>query len=166
MIDIEPFLGQADHLTAFQMAVRSFFMFFITLVLMRLGGLRIFGGRSALDNIILIIMGSVIARGIVGANSLTSTIAAAAVMILLHRTLSRLSVHIDWLRKLINGDHIILYKSGRIIWNNMRKSSISESELMESLHLETKKTSLEEIDTATLETNGRISFILKNKKSE
>jgi uncharacterized membrane protein YcaP (DUF421 family) len=166
MIDIESILGQTDHLTAFQMAVRSFFMFFITLLLMRLGGLRIFGGRSALDNIILIIMGSVIARGIVGANSVVSTVAASAVMIMLHRILSRLSVYIEWLRKLVNGDHIILYKSDHILWDNMRKSSISESELMESLHLETKKTSLEEIETATLETNGRISFILKTKKAE
>ena len=38
---------------------------------------------------------------------------------------------------------------------------MSENDLHESLRLETKKLTLAEIDTAFMETNGRISFILK-----
>ena len=60
-------------------------------------------------------------------------------------------------------DYAGSYKDDQIIWENMKKGSISKQELMESLHLETKKISLESIEIAFLETNGRISFILKEK---
>jgi len=41
-----------------------------------------------------------------------------------------------------------------------------QNDLHESPRLETKKLTLAEIDTAFMETNGRISFILKDKNAE
>jgi len=45
-------------------------------------------------------------------------------------------------------------------------AGMSENDLHESLRLETKKMTLSEIDTAFMETNGRISFILKSEKEK
>jgi uncharacterized membrane protein YcaP (DUF421 family) len=39
-------------------------------------------------------------------------------------------------------------------------------DLHESLRLETNKLTLSQIDTAFMETNGRISFILKKEKDQ
>jgi uncharacterized membrane protein YcaP (DUF421 family) len=39
--------------------------------------------------------------------------------------------------------------------------NLSKSDLMESLRLETKNESIDNVEKATLETNGRISFILR-----
>ena len=130
--------GDGEHLNALQMAVRAFLMFFIALLLIRLGGMRIFGKKSSFDTIIVIMLGAVLARGIVG--------------------LSEKHIIIN---NIIKGKPLIIYESGQINWKHMKMSSLTRSDLMESLRLETKKESLKYVDRAYMETNGRISFIMK-----
>jgi uncharacterized membrane protein YcaP (DUF421 family) len=156
--------GKGDQLNALQMSARAFIMFMIALTLIRLGGLRLFSKKSAFDNVIVIMLGAVLARGIVGASPFFSTVAASCIMIVIHRTLAWMSVKSDPLCKVLQGEHIVLFQSGNILWENMKKVTISEPELMASLRLETKKDTFDDIDVAYLETNGRISFILKKEK--
>jgi len=157
---IHEWIGYGENLTAFQMSARAAIMFVIMLILIRIGGVRIFGKRSGFDTIIMMTMGSIVARGIVGASPFLSTVAAAAAMIVVHRVFGLLSSN-RILETLIKGTPLTLYKDGRILSNNLRRASLTVEDLKESLHLETKSTSLETIETACLETNGRISFILK-----
>src|SRR6476659_384075 len=82
------FFGQDENLNAWQMSVRAILVFFVTLVLIRFGGVRIYGKKSAFDTTIMIIMGAVLARGIVGASRLDSAIAASTCMIIIHRLLA------------------------------------------------------------------------------
>ena len=81
-MDIKDLFGSGEHLTALQMSVRAFIMFFITLALIRFAGMRIFGKRTAFDNILVVMLGAVLARGVVGASPFFSTVAAAAVMVI------------------------------------------------------------------------------------
>jgi uncharacterized membrane protein YcaP (DUF421 family) len=134
--------GDGEHLNALQMSIRAFVMFIIALIFIRLGGLRLFSKKSAFF----------------------STVAASAIMILIHRLLAFIAVKSDRLCIILKGDHILLFKDGKILWENMKKATISKNDLMESLRLETQQTSLDEIEMAYLETNGRISFITKKSK--
>jgi uncharacterized membrane protein YcaP (DUF421 family) len=154
-----------ESLTALQMAARAVLIFFITLILIRLGGVRIFGRRSAMDMIIVIVMGSILARGVVGSSDLRATVAASFAMIVIHHILAWISMRNKVAENIIKGQPTILYKDGNIIHKNLRKASLSENDLLESLHLETKKKSFEEIEIAILETDGRISFILKKNST-
>jgi len=63
----------------------------------------------------------------------------------------------------LKGEIVPLYKDGKILWRNLEKTTISESDLMQSLRLETQKTTLDDIELAYLEDNGRISFIVKKQ---
>jgi uncharacterized membrane protein YcaP (DUF421 family) len=153
--------GEGEHLDILQMSIRAFVMFFIALLLIRLGGMRIFGKKSAFDTIIVIMLGAVLARGIVGASNYWATVAASAVMIAINRGLAWLSEKYKGVNDLIKGQPLLIYASGQILWENMKTASLTESDLMESLRLETKKDSLADIDKAYMETNGRISFITK-----
>jgi uncharacterized membrane protein YcaP (DUF421 family) len=153
--------GEGEHLNALQMAVRSFLMFFIALVLIRVGGMRIFGKKSAFDTIVIIMLGAVLARGIVGASEYWATVTASVVMIAVHRLLAWLSVNHHGINDIIKGRALILYESGEIHWKNMKMASLTRSDLMESLRLETQSESLEDVEKAYMETNGRISFIKK-----
>ncbi len=155
--------GNGKDLTTLQMCARSFVMFFITLVLIRAGGVRIFGKKSAFDDIIVIMLGAILSRGVVGANPFWSVVAASGVMIALHRLVAWACINNKSFESAVKGKPTILYKHGKVYSINLQKSSLSMSDLMESLRLETKKASLEDIDTATMETNGRISFILKKE---
>lgn len=153
--------GEGEHLDILQMSVRAFVMFFIALLLIRLGGMRIFGKRSAFNTIIIIMLGAVLARGIVGASPYWSTVAASAVMIGINRGLAWLSERYIGINNLIKGKPLLIYESGHILWKNMRIAALTESDLMESLRLEIKEPSLDHIEKAYMETNGRISFITK-----
>lgn len=161
---INEFLGQGEDLTPIQMALRAIIVFIVTLVLIKIGGVRIFGRRSSTDTIIVIVMGSVLSRGIVGASPLVSVIAAATAMILLHRIFGWLSYKFKWFDRLIKGGKTKLYDKGKILLSSLEKTALTTSDLTESLRLETKQNELDEIETAFLETNGRISFIVKKKE--
>lgn len=163
---IDKIFGHGEDITALQMTVRASIVFFITLILIRIGGVRIFGRRSAVDTIVVITMGSVLARGIVGASPFLATIAASAAMIVIHRLLGWLSVKNRVIETTIKGDHVLLYSQGKIITKNLEKTSLSREDLEESLRLETKDISLEKVESAYLETNGRISFIMKKTNDQ
>jgi uncharacterized membrane protein YcaP (DUF421 family) len=162
-MSIELLWGEGDQLSPVQMALRAFVMFLVALILIRLGGMRIFGKKSALDHIIVIMLGAVMARGIVGASPFGSTIVASAVMIFLNTLLAWISNRHGLLNKFIKGVSIVLYEDGQIQWQNLKRTRLSESDLRESLHLETNAEHFDQVEKAYLETNGRISFILKKQ---
>jgi uncharacterized membrane protein YcaP (DUF421 family) len=158
---IDQLIGHGEDLTALQMSVRAAIIFVVTLILIRIGGVRIFGRRSGFDTIIVITMASVLARGIVGASPFLSAIAASATMIAIHRLLGWLSGKYRKFEVFIKGDHVPLYINGKIHDENLARTSLSKEDLEESLRLETMGSSLDKVETAYLETNGRISFIMK-----
>ena len=156
--------GEGSNLTTLQMCLRTCTMFVIMLVLIRFAGARTFAKRSSFDNIIVIMLGAVMARGVVGASPFFPTIAASVVMVVMHRTIAWLSVKSPKFEKIVKGSFLKLYHNGTLINGNLEKTGMSENDLHESLRLETKKLTLAEIDTAFIEANGRISFILKEKE--
>ena len=166
MNTIQYWFGEGEHLNVLQMSVRTFFTFILLMLLIRLAGMRTFAKRSAFDNIIVILLGAVLARGVVGASPYWSTVASSVVMVALHRLTAWLSVKNLKFEKLVKGTYMKLYQDGALIDNNLEKTGMSENDLHESLRLETKKLTLTEIDTAYMETNGRISFILKEESKK
>ncbi len=155
------FWGEGEHINALQMSARSLVMFLIALTLIRIGGLRIFGKKSDFDNVVVIMLGAVLARGVVGASSFFATVAAGLVMIIIHRLMAWATFKNKRLADLLKGKEVILFKDGKIQWQNMQAAAISEKDLMESLRLETSAVTLNDIETILLETNGRISFVKK-----
>lgn len=153
--------GDGEKLDLLQMSVRAVCMFFIAFLLIRLGGMRIFGKRSPFDTIIIIMMGAILARGVIGASPFWSTVAASTTMVVINRIMAWSCAANDAVNDVIKGKRLLLYENGQMHWDNMKVAALSKSDLMESLRLETKQDSLEKIEKAYMETNGRISFLLK-----
>ncbi len=164
MNSIDLLFGHGQDLDTLQMCMRAFVTFILLLILIRIAGRRTFAKRSAFDSIVTIMLGEIIARGVVGASPYFPTLAACIVIVGVHRLLAWLSVKSKKFEYLVKGVYMKLYQQGAIINNNLEKTGMSENDLHESLRLETKKLTLAEIDTAFIETNGRISFILKEEK--
>ncbi|HEY2727195.1 MAG TPA: hypothetical protein VGI61_08485, partial [Parafilimonas sp.] len=127
--------GQGQNLNMLQMSMRSFGTFIILIMLIRFAGMRTFAKRSSFDNIIVILLGAVLARGVVGANPYWSTVAASAVMVIMHRLIAWLSVKNKKFEKLVKGVYIKLYQNGALVGNNLEKTGMSENDLHESLRL-------------------------------
>lgn len=157
---VDTIFGNGEHLTMLQMGARSAVTFIISLILIRLGGVRVIARRSTFDTIIIITMGSVLARGIVGASPYFPTVIAAAVMVLISRILAWAASKSTVIAAWVCGRPLLLYDNGQVLWENMKVASLSMDDLKESLLLETNSEKLDNIRQAFLETNGRISFIL------
>lgn len=158
---METLIGTGEDLSPLHMAIRAFIMFFIALLLIRIGGLRIIGKKSGFDLVIVIMMGAVLARGIVGASPFLSTAVAASVMIVINKLLAWISTKNKTINYILKGKSIVLYESGKIHWENMNEAALSKSDLITSLRLETNSEQLDNVEKAYIETNGRISFVLK-----
>lgn len=163
-MDIKQIFGTGEHLDALQMGARAFVMFFITLALIRIGGMRIFGKKTAFDNVLVIMLGAVLARGVVGASPFFSTVSAAFVMVLIHKILALLAMRYVWVGKIVKGIHRSLYKNGEVNQQNMRIATISKDDLMEGVRMQINKNSLDDVQEAYIEKNGQVSVIKKEKE--
>jgi uncharacterized membrane protein YcaP (DUF421 family) len=158
---METLIGTGENLSALHMGIRALMMFFIALLLIRIGGLRIIGKKSGFDLVIVIMMGAVLARGIVGASPFISTAVAASIMIGINKLLAWISTKSKTINYILKGKSLVLYESGKIHWPNMNEAALSKSDLITSLRLETNSEKLDNVEKAYIETNGRISFVLK-----
>ena len=161
-MDINELFGNGQNLTALQMGVRAFIMFFIALALIRIGGMRIFGKKTAFDNILVIMLGAVLARGVVGASPFFSTVVAAAVMVVIHKILAWLAMKHIWVGMIVKGYRRSLYKNGEYNLKNMKITSISKDDLMEGVRLEINSDNLDDVKEVYIEKNGQVS-VVENK---
>ena len=153
--------GEGKDLSILQMSDRGIVVFLIALVLIRTSGRRSFGIRTPLDNIIVVMLGAVLSRAIVGASDFMPVIAVAFVMVLLHRSFSWLVVHNKWFGRLVEGERILLYKDGQIIKSNMGKALVCEEDMMQGVRKSALTEDMEKIRAVYMERNGEISSIKK-----
>src|SRR6476620_3419340 len=107
---INTLFGEGKDLNTLQMASRAFVLFFITLILIRLAGMRTFGIKSAFDNCVIIMLGAVLSRAITGASAFIPTIVASVVLVAVHKILALLSVNNKTISHLVKGKPISIYK--------------------------------------------------------
>jgi len=158
-MNINEIFGSGEDLSPVQMAARAFVMFFIALMLIRLAGMRIFGIKTAFDNILVIMLGAVLSRGVTGASPFFSTVAAAAAMIVVHKILAWLAMKHVWVGKIVKGYRRSLYHNGEMREDNLRKTLISKDDLMEGVRLEINKNSLDDVEQIFIEKTGEISVV-------
>src|ERR1700712_4600910 len=107
--------GEGKDLNALQMSCRGVVVFFIALILIRISGRRSFGIRTALDNIILILLGAVLSRAVVGASAFVPVTVVSFTIVILHRTFGWFISRSKAFGRLMEGDKVLLYENGCFI---------------------------------------------------
>src|ERR1700760_784210 len=110
---IHTLFGEGKDLDSLQMVCRAIVRFFGTLVLIRIAGIRTFGKKTAFDNVVAIMLGSIFSRVVVGASPFIPTTLACLAFVLVHRFLAWLSLHSDWVGGWIKGEPLTLYANGQ-----------------------------------------------------
>jgi len=156
--------GTQEHLTAAQEMARAVLIFFYGLVLLRLGGKRMFGRWSALDIVITIMIGSALARTMTGGAPLVGTMAAAAVMAALHVGLAHCVARSPAFARIVEGCAVVLIDHGRIDHKVRKHHMISEADLREALRQEgiDGERHTDNVKVMTLEPSGKISVIKRD----
>jgi uncharacterized membrane protein YcaP (DUF421 family) len=158
---INDLLGQGKEFTLVQICVRSALIFLVALVLLRISGRRSFGIHSPLDNTTVILLGAILARGVVGASPLLGVICASAIIVLLHRLFGWLISVNPRFGKAMEGNKLVLYEHGRFITSNMRRAMVSQEEVLLSARTKLRSDNLDEVKRICMEVNGEISIVKK-----
>ena len=158
---IQTLFSQTTELTVLQMSIRGIVVFIVAIIILRIAGKRTFGKQSAADNVIMIMLGAILSRAVVGTSPFLSTIIASFAIVLFHRALAWLSMHHHAIGLLTKGEPLSLFKDGKENPENIGKSLLSKKDLMEGVHLQVNSNSLDDIEEILLERNGKISVIKK-----
>lgn len=164
METITQLFGEGENQTVLQMSLRAVVIFIITLILLRIAGRRSFGMKSPFDNIIVILLGAILSRALVGASEFLPTVASATVIAVLHRLGAWIGTLNLRFGVLIKGQKIVLFDQGKLDHENMRRALVSESDLYTSLRNTMNVETFDSIERAYMENNGQISFVRKRKE--
>jgi uncharacterized membrane protein YcaP (DUF421 family) len=139
------------------MAWRALVVAVWSLVLLNLAHKRFLGRNSGSDILVGVVLGSVLSRAINGQAAFFPTLGVCAVLVLLHRALMAAAFHSHRISLLAKGRDYVLVRNGKIDWREMRRSRITEDDLLENLRINGNVGRIADVSEARLERNGTIS---------
>ena len=146
-------------LAAYQMVSRAVIIFFTSLIFIRVAGLRTLGKQSTFDALTLLMLGSILGRSIVVSQSFFGSVLSALIIMVLHRMVAWITFNNKKAGELIKGNSILLIKNGEKEMHNLRRTNITENDIMESLRKEVHLSDLGKIKEAHRERSGDISIV-------
>lgn len=152
-------IGREDgEILFWQMLIRAAVIFAVGVLLVRLAGKRVFGQWSPIDIVLSVIVGSNLSRCLTGSAPFFETIAATALLVLLHRLLTSAAVRFSWLGPLLKGNTVTLIANGEIDEKAMRRHNVGPHDLDQALRC-AGVASAEHVAEARLERSGEISVV-------
>ena len=141
----------------FKVMFRTLFFYFFVTISYRLMGKREVGQLGIIDLIVSILIAELVAISIENINrSIILTIIPIFMLVVIEITLAYISIKSRKFRGLLQGKTAILICDGRINYHEMVKQRYSLDDLLLNLRLNSIK-SLEEVEYAFLESNGKLS---------
>lgn len=151
------------QLNVWQMGLRAAVIYIAALIMVRIVGDRRFIGKyAAFDVILSIIFGSTLSRAINGTSAFFESIFAGFVLVAMHWLFSAVAFHHRRYESYIKGRAMVLIDNGQLCSQNMKHCHITRQDLASALRLKCQIAELERVERACLESNGDISFSLKN----
>ena len=142
--------------------VRAAVAFIFIYAITRLIGRRELSTMGPFDLILLVVIGDLAQQGITQSDySFTGLLLALGTFTLLTVAVSYVVFRFARLRPVLEGRPLVIVQDGEFIDDNLKRERISRDEVAAEARLQAQVDSLERVKWAVLESNGRISFILK-----
>lgn len=151
--------SEFDNISPAQVAVRTVVVFLIALVLIRVGKRRFMGDYTAVDILLGFIVGSVMARALTGAVSMLNMVIIVVVLMGLHWLTSTVTYYWPAFGRTVENDPRKLIEDGKVIREAMKKSKISDDDLLQALREHGGVEKPEDVKKAYLERDGSITVI-------
>lgn len=164
-MNLQNLIGLGKDLTILQMTLRAVLAFIIAYTLIRISGRRSFGLHGPMDNIIVILLGAILSRGVVGASPFLHVIVASIAIVFLHRGVGRLMSIYPKFGDFAEGQKITLFEHGKFIHTNMKRALIGEEEIMHAIRNNLLTESTDQVKKIYMERNGEISIVKKHTDS-
>jgi uncharacterized membrane protein YcaP (DUF421 family) len=115
--------------------------------------------NTSFDIVVGVMLGSILGRALTANARFFPTLAASAVLMLLHMLIAKIAFRAPRIGHVVKGSEIQLIDSGKILWEALRRTSITEHDLMEALRVNGGLMDAGQAKAAYLERNGKISVI-------
>ena len=146
------------------LAIRAVVLYLFVVFIMRVTGRREISSLTAVDLVLLIVLGDAIQQGLTQDDySVTGAIIVVSTIAVLQLGTSYLTFRSRRLRRIIDGIPVVLVDGGEVIEANLRRQRLTEDDLTEEMRLQ-QIASFDDIRWAVLEANGHISFVEKSGK--
>jgi uncharacterized membrane protein YcaP (DUF421 family) len=134
-------------------------IYLIIFVILRLLGKREFSQLSLIELISLILVPDLVSQGVVGENSsFLNAIVAVMTLFTLVAATSLIIANSKSLEKVMMGEPTTLLEDGKIIKESLECESVTEEEILAAARKQGVRY-LDEVELATLETDGTISVV-------
>ncbi|RCW48041.1 DUF421 domain-containing protein [Paenibacillus prosopidis] len=143
--------------------LRAVGLFVVGLLAFRVMGSQSVGRLTDFDLVVVIAIGAIIGDGLADPElNVFILIAAIAGLVLMQILASVLAMKSPLIEKLVMGSPIKLIENGKILLNGLRRARITKNNLDQELRVK-GLTSLEQVEEAFMEPNGKLSVIEKEK---
>ena len=123
-------------LTFLQVSIRGVIVFIATLIMMRLSSKRSLAEKTAFDAVLIVIIGSMLARAINGSEAFFPTLGTGFVLVFLHRLIGFAAYYSHPFGILVKGKPVVLVEDGKVQSKTMLREHISRHDLEEDMRLE------------------------------
>ena len=145
------------------MILRAVLVYIFLLVLLRLTGKRQVGQLAPFDLVLLLVLSNAVQNAMNGGdNSMTAGAISAATLVAMNALVAALTFRSKTLAALIEGRPIVLVHEGCLKQDGMRSARLTTHELNSALRAE--GCTLDDVQYAVLENNGRISVIRRREQ--
>jgi uncharacterized membrane protein YcaP (DUF421 family) len=145
------------------LAIRAVVLYFFVYLLTRIVGRRELSSLGPFDIILLVVIGDAIQQGLTQDDySVTGAVIVVVVFAVLQVFMSYLSYRSGPIRKVLEGEPIVIIQDGKPIERNLKRERLAVDEVMEQARATAQISSMDEIQFAILENSGAISFIQKS----
>ena len=137
--------------------LKTFFLYFLIILVYRIMGKKEVGKLGIIDLIVSILIAELAAMSIENLDSsIMLSVVPIATLVLIQVTLSFITLKSNNIRNLLDGKPVVIIKKGKLQFKNMSKIRYSLDDLLSQLREQQIK-SIEEVDYAVLENNGKLS---------
>jgi uncharacterized membrane protein YcaP (DUF421 family) len=145
---------------------RSLIVYFFLVVGLRLSGKREMAQLNPFDFVVLLILSNAVQNAIIGNdNSVTGGIISAAVLLITNHLVARFLFSHDRIETAIEGRSVVLVDHGRIQYQNLKDELITLADLEIAAHKQ-GFVYIQDIDHATIEPGGAVTFIAKKPPAD
>jgi len=142
---------------------KTFVLYFYIVLVYRLMGKKEVGKLSIIDLIVSILIAELAAMSIESTDrSIFVSIVPILVIVIIQIVMSYFSLKSDKVRKIIDGNPTTIIKNGKVKFSEMAKLRYGLDDLITQLREQGIK-SIEEVDYAILENNGKLSVFQNTK---
>ena len=142
-------------------ALRALFLYAFLVFLMRVMGRRELSSLSAVDLVLLIVLGDAIQQGLTQDDySVTGAVIAVSTIAAVQVGSSYLTFRSRRARRILEGEPIVIVEDGKLIERNMKRERLTEDEVAEEMRAQ-QIASVGDVQWGILESDGNMSFIPK-----